>query len=237
MTSSISDIRQLGTILFVGAHPDDEVFCAGGLLAAAVANGQKVACIVATHGEKGIQDETRWPASGLADIRTSELNAAYKILGLKECYWLDCFDGGCKPDDQPTINKLANLAKEINPKTVITFGPDGLTGHTDHQAVSAWVSEVFDGDQQVFHVVVNREVYEKAWHQVDKLANAFFNVEHPPLVEQQDCDINLVLPPELLSKKLDALAAMPSQYDSYFSKIDKILLSQVWQNECFVRAK
>jgi hypothetical protein len=55
------DIKQLGTILFVAAHPDDESFLAGGILAAAVANGQTVVVYTATRGEAGVQDRNKCP--------------------------------------------------------------------------------------------------------------------------------------------------------------------------------
>jgi LmbE family N-acetylglucosaminyl deacetylase len=37
-----------GTILSIWAHPDDETYLAGGVMAAASANGQRVVCVTAT---------------------------------------------------------------------------------------------------------------------------------------------------------------------------------------------
>jgi LmbE family N-acetylglucosaminyl deacetylase len=41
---SHTDVKELGSILGVWAHPDDEAYLTGGLMAAAIANGQPVAC-------------------------------------------------------------------------------------------------------------------------------------------------------------------------------------------------
>ncbi len=41
---NFEDIKKLGTILSVWAHPDDETFTCGGILATAVKNGQQVVC-------------------------------------------------------------------------------------------------------------------------------------------------------------------------------------------------
>lgn len=99
------DVRQLGTILSIWAHPDDETFCAGGLLAAAVNNGQTVACITATRGEAGVQDEARWPAEQLGDIREKELKAALKELGITNHHMLHYADGECAAVDSKAANK------------------------------------------------------------------------------------------------------------------------------------
>ena len=41
------------------------------------------------------------------------------------------------------MRRLATLIDEIRPDTVLTFGPDGLTGHRDHRAVSRWTTAAF----------------------------------------------------------------------------------------------
>ena len=48
-----SGAERLGTVLAVWAHPDDESFVAGGLLAAASDAGSRIVCLTATRGEHG----------------------------------------------------------------------------------------------------------------------------------------------------------------------------------------
>ena len=55
------DIVALGTILSIWAHPDDEAFLAGGIMAMAVDEGSRVVCVTATRGEAGSTDPERFP--------------------------------------------------------------------------------------------------------------------------------------------------------------------------------
>jgi alkylation response protein AidB-like acyl-CoA dehydrogenase len=73
-------VGALGRVLNVWAHPDDETYLCGGLLAAANDNGQATGCITATAGEHGTSDPARWPGAagsckrrcaGLASLSTS----------------------------------------------------------------------------------------------------------------------------------------------------------------------
>src|SRR4051794_15367712 len=70
-----SELPPLGTILSVWAHPDDESFVAGGLLAAAGDAGSTIVCLTATRGEQGTVDHGRWDEVRLARTRTHELAA------------------------------------------------------------------------------------------------------------------------------------------------------------------
>ncbi len=59
------DIDRLGTVLSVWAHPDDETYLAGGVMASCVAAGQRVVCVSATAGEHGTADPVAWPPERL----------------------------------------------------------------------------------------------------------------------------------------------------------------------------
>jgi LmbE family N-acetylglucosaminyl deacetylase len=53
--------EELGTTLSVWAHPDDESYLAGGVMAAAAGHGRRVVCVSATAGEHGTTDLATWP--------------------------------------------------------------------------------------------------------------------------------------------------------------------------------
>ena len=136
------DPTRLGTILGVWAHPDDEAYLSAGTMAAAVDAGQRVVCMTATRGEAGSLDQVRWPPDSLASVREKELDACLRVLGITEHSWLDFADGGCA--DVPLDEAMAPIVSVIDavrPDTVLTFGPDRMTGHTDHIAVSRWTTE------------------------------------------------------------------------------------------------
>src|SRR5437870_7671850 len=133
-----------GTMLGVWAHPDDETYLSAGLMADAARRGQRVVCVTATRGEEGSWDEERWPTSEMGKVRERELMASLEALGVTEHHWLDHYDGTCADVDHAEgVAKVQAILKAVRPDTVLTFGPDGMTGHTDHKAVCAWTTEAF----------------------------------------------------------------------------------------------
>ncbi len=238
--TQLSDIKQLGTILGVWAHPDDESFTCGGILAAAVRNGQRVACITATKGEAGVQDPKRWPRERLGEIRTAELARALDILGIKEHHWLGYNDGTCREvDSSEAAAKIIEHIDRIKPDTILTFGPDGMTGHPDHQTVSRWVDEALslvDRHINVYHVVVLKRAYEQHLKKLDEVFNIFFKTDHPPLKLESECDICVDLPKDIQRKKRRALKAMPSQTEIMFTYLGDDKFDQAYSSETFVKA-
>lgn len=233
------DIRSLGTILGVWAHPDDESFTCAGIMAAAIENGQTVICITATRGEAGVQDESRWPPSQLGEIRAAELADALRILGVKHHHWLGYPDGGCADvNPKDAVEKIKQLIDRYSPDTILTFGPDGMTGHPDHQTVSKWASLAAEGeDISVYHVVENKNTYEKYLKKADEQFNIYFNIDQPPLREKRECDIGFCLNHELVRKKFTALAAMPSQTEGMLKTFPEEVLDEIYECECFVKAE
>lgn len=237
---SREDIKKLGTILSVWAHPDDESFTCAGIMAAAIAGGQQVVCVTATRGELGIQDESRWPADKLAEIRTAELQKALDILGISEHFFLDYSDGGC--DKVPLaegVSKILEFIKKYQPDTILTFGPDGLTGHSDHSTVSKWVAVAtkdLPTKPKVFHAIELRERYENYMKQADERFNIYFNIDKPPLADESDCAICFDCDPDLCAKKVAALKAMPSQTEGLLTSFDPGTINAMMATESFVLA-
>lgn len=232
------DVKQLGTILCVGAHPDDEAWIAGGILAAAAKNGQKVVVITATKGEAGTTDESRWPQHQLGNIRTQELHNSLRILGVTEHGMLECLDGECdQADEQAMALQLAAVMHRQRPDSILTFGPEGLTGHSDHAAVSRWVSkavQLVDGNPKVYHAIHTVEWYERVGKELDAKANVFFNIERPPFAAEDELFINIALPQDIAELKLKALQAQESQMEGLLSKFEGGALPEALAQECFV---
>ena len=71
-------------LLGVFAHPDDEVFCAGGTMARAAEAGAEVTIVSATRGERGqIRDPAAATRRTLGAVREGELRAAAAELGVQ----------------------------------------------------------------------------------------------------------------------------------------------------------
>jgi LmbE family N-acetylglucosaminyl deacetylase len=78
-------------LLVVVAHPDDESFGCGSILAHAAASGHETAVLCATRGEAG---ESRIDTADIAGLREAELRAAAAILGVGLVRLLDHQDSG-----------------------------------------------------------------------------------------------------------------------------------------------
>ncbi len=237
--TTAQDLRQLGTILSVWAHPDDESFICGGIMAAAIQNGQNVICVTATKGEAGVQDESRWPAAQLGEIRANELMQACKILGVTNHHWLGYSDGHCaEVSDDEGKSRIKAFIDLYQPDTILTFGPEGMTGHTDHQAVSRWASLAAKGTGiKVYHAVENQDAYEKYLKDLDKQFNIYYNIDKPPVRQKETCDIALCLTHDLVQKKHAALTAMPSQTEGLLKAMRPETLDEIFECECYVKAE
>lgn len=240
MSFSAEDIKKLGPILGVWAHPDDESWCAAGVLATALKNGQRVACITATRGE-GSQtaDEHRWPQARLAEIRSAELADALDVLGIKEHYWLSGFaDGKLKDSDhQSAVEELVRLIKLTRPNTILTFGADGLTGHDDHKTVYEWsrrALKMAESSAEIYCVSETSEKYSKVPGSLHD--SIYFNTAHPKLVDASKADMLFVLPEDIKSLKLKALQAQPCQMNVFFKNPEgRAYLEEVAKTEAFMK--
>ena len=130
-------------LLVVFAHPDDESMGMGGTLAKYAAEGVETYYVCASRGERGwCGPHEQYPGiEALGEIRTEELKAAVKELGMKGLYFLDYIDGDVdRADPGEAIGKIATHIRRIQPQVVVTFPPDGNYGHPDHIAMGQFTS-------------------------------------------------------------------------------------------------
>lgn len=227
----------------VWAHPDDESFMTGGLMALAAANGQTVVCITATRGEAGVRDKSKWPADKLQEIRTKEAEAALEILGVTYHRWLDYADGSCHlvPENE-AVGRVQKLIETYRPDTLFTFPPDGLTGHWDHQAVSLWTclateKSAVKKPPNIYFGVDTKENYDEFMRELNEKINVYFNVDEPALVNEDDCDLRVILTKPAVEQKIKALLAMPSQTEGMKQMFEDSRFMRVFGREQFVKAE
>ncbi len=208
-----NDLSRLGTTVAVWAHPDDETYLSGGLAAALRDQGQRVVCVTATRGEAGGPDSSAAGRKELSRLRTRELEEALGVLGVAEHLWLDYEDGGCDAvDPAAAVARLVGILADIHPDTVLTFGPDGVTGHPDHRTVGSWVDRAvaeLPYSPVLLHAVTTPEDRE-----VDPALDTDFNVFYlggPRVCTPDEVEIRLELIGEQLERKVRALLSQPSQ--------------------------
>jgi LmbE family N-acetylglucosaminyl deacetylase len=126
-------------LMCVLAHPDDESLATGGVLAQCATEGVSTYVLTATRGERGrYGDGTTSPGpDAVGRERESELAAAAAALGVQEATVLGYPDGGLdQVNHQEATRTIAAHFRRVRPHVVITFGPEGAYGHTDHIAIS-----------------------------------------------------------------------------------------------------
>lgn len=130
-------------LLAVFAHPDDESFGAGGTLAKYAAEGVEVHLVCATRGEEGsVGDPPLCKQEELGALRERELRSACEVLGVRTLRFLGCVDGRLEACPRQTVvREVVAAVRELRPQVVITFGPDGISGHPDHVAIGLAATE------------------------------------------------------------------------------------------------
>jgi LmbE family N-acetylglucosaminyl deacetylase len=130
----------------VFAHPDDETFGVGGSLALHAGDEVELTVILATSGEAGrIADASLATRETLASVREAEDLASWRALGLDpDVRFLRHPDGGLNATPRgELVAEVRAVLEDVAPEVVITFGPDGITGHDDHVAIGAIATEAF----------------------------------------------------------------------------------------------
>ena len=134
-----------GPVLAAFAHPDDERVV-GPLLARLSREGWDVHLVIATDGSKGVRDHAGIAAGGaLAEARVKESECAAARLGIRRLHMIGLEDGSLGTS-MPVLadlrTKLTDIVKRVRPQTIITFGPEGGTGHPDHRLVGSVTTEI-----------------------------------------------------------------------------------------------
>jgi LmbE family N-acetylglucosaminyl deacetylase len=140
-------------VLVVVAHPDDETFGCGSLIALAAAAGARVSIVCATRGELGeVTDRVDLAGRTLGEVREGELRDAAAMLGAAHVEVLDFVDSGfdgpqpagalCGADPATLRDTLAAIVERERPTIVLSI--DGSDGHRDHVCVRDAIIDVAD---------------------------------------------------------------------------------------------
>ena len=77
-------------------------------------------------------------------MRERELRCACKALGLLSPILLDYQDGQLsEADPERIISEILAVVREVHPQMILTYGPEGVSGHPDHIAIGSFAAEAF----------------------------------------------------------------------------------------------
>jgi LmbE family N-acetylglucosaminyl deacetylase len=147
---SVATRRRQPTLVAVFAHPDDETLVAP-VLARYARDGVRVQLVIATDGRRGTAPWTGIPAGdSLATVRANEARCSARALGIEPPILFGFPDAGLA-DFAPwpgkrldtLVTRLDSVLRTIRPDAVITWGPDGGYGHSDHRLTGQVVTQLF----------------------------------------------------------------------------------------------
>jgi len=132
-------------VLITVAHPDDETFGTGSVIASAVEAGAEVVVCCATRGEAG-EAVGLPPNADLGAVREAELRAAGALLGASQIVLLGYLDSGMTGEPAPgslaaapaeeVAERVDAVIRDVSPDVIVTLDPDHGDGHRDHEAIA-----------------------------------------------------------------------------------------------------
>lgn len=136
------------TLAAVVAHPDDDAY---GISSIVALHGDdprfRFVLIHATDGEGGeIAEGSGATRETLGAVRREEDRRAWLALGRvpDRHEWFGYPDGRLAEVDPDELEgRISHVLAEERPDVVVTFGPDGITGHPDHIAISRATTQSF----------------------------------------------------------------------------------------------
>jgi N-acetyl-1-D-myo-inositol-2-amino-2-deoxy-alpha-D-glucopyranoside deacetylase len=182
------------SLMVIVAHPGDEAFGFAGAIASAAAEGAYVVVVCATRGYFDPRITTKPPAPGgrnrdlldslgwrnLDTVREDEMRRSAALLGVRILRMLDYAEGDlASVDFHHLVGRLVEPIRMHQPEVVLTYGPDGVTGDSDHVTLSRAVGEAVDKAALPLAYEDNLEEDQVAW----RIAKLF----------------HLVVPPEALA--------------------------------------
>ncbi len=139
------------TVLFVGAHPDDDSGVSATLSTWIEQGRARAAVITLSRGEGGGNALSREQGQALGRLREDEERRALGMLGVEKVLYLDRLDWGyttsesataLRWDAEETLGRLVHLVRELRPGLILTMNPYP-SGHGHHQFAARMASEAY----------------------------------------------------------------------------------------------
>src|SRR4051812_44787227 len=131
------------------AHPDDEAYAVYGTVALHQDDPAfRLVVLHATDGDAGeIAPGVDATPQTLAAVRREESRSGWAAAGRAPARhdFLGLPDGGLADVPYPAlVDTVCAFLDDERPAVVVTFGPDGVTGHPDHVTIGRATSEAFE---------------------------------------------------------------------------------------------
>ncbi len=165
--------------MVVVAHPGDEAFGFGGAIASAAAAGAYVVVVCVTRGWFDARLTSGSPAAGgknrdvklgaitwrnVDTVREDELRRSVALLGVRVVRMLDYAEGDLDRENfDNLVGRIVEPIRMHRPEVILSFGPDGATGDTDHVVLSRAVRAAYDRAAEPLAYEDDLEEDQVAW--------------------------------------------------------------------------
>ena len=224
-------MAEAGGVLFVHAHPDDEVMATGGLIARLVAEGHRVDLVTCTDGAEGeIHDPVLDPDEArprLAAIRRDELRCSVEALGdgAAHQHLLGYRDSGMvgtdanrhpdafwQSDLEEATRRLREIVRRAQPVAIVTYDSNGNYGHPDHITAHRVARAAFDAEasvQRFYEIAFSREGWFALMAEMQQRGIELpwdFDAEQPEGLAEGDWREEFGTPETLITTRVDVAA-------------------------------
>jgi len=182
-------------IMSIGAHPDDEIWCAGTLAKYARA-GHTVTIVAMTRGQMG---HMTMPTEELAQVREREFRESASVIR-GEPVVLDFMDTAV-PHNRESAMALMKVLREYRPDIVLTHPTEGR--HPDHRNTGRNVSDAF------YLASIPLLKTEHEWHDVRQIyTGSSGEGAHDVFIDVTDT----------IDIKIEAMSKHKSQYEGWLQE-------------------
>ncbi|MGH8996456.1 MAG: PIG-L family deacetylase [Acidimicrobiales bacterium] len=249
----------MATVVFLHAHPDDEVTTTGGTIARLAAEGHRVVLVTATRGELGeVPDGLLADGETLTDRRAQELAESCRLLGISRQELLGYHDSGMAGEDSnhapgafatadvgEAAGRLADVLRDEEADVLVAYDEHGGYGHPDHvmvHRVGLRAAELA-GTPRVFMATVDRSYLHTLMPSVGERAGTEVTPEMTEMLK------TIGVPGERVTTEIDvrgyldvkrsAMRAHASQIGDtgFFLAMADDVFTEVWGNEWYVRVR
>ncbi|MGI8999902.1 MAG: PIG-L family deacetylase [Candidatus Limnocylindria bacterium] len=167
------------SLMVVVAHPGDEAFGFGGAIASAAASGAYVVVVCVTRGWFDARLTVASPLPGgknrdaktgainwrnIDTVREDELRRSVALLGVRVVRMLDYAEGDLdRQDFDNLVGRIVEPIRMHRPEVILSFGPDGVTGDSDHVVLSRAVRAAYDRAAEPLAYEDDLEEDQVAW--------------------------------------------------------------------------
>jgi LmbE family N-acetylglucosaminyl deacetylase len=209
------------------AHPDDETFGTGSLIAAAAADGIEVTVCCATRGEVGEVHGVE--TNDVGALREAELREAGDVLGVSRFVLLGYRDSGMTGDPElgtlaaspfdDVVAGLRSVIDDVRPDVVVTLDPDHGDGHRDHTMIGRATEQACRSmpDVRVYAWVIPRPLLARWFGELEHVRpdSAHLDLDRRGLGRPEDQITTVLDVAHVLSIRERAVAMHRSQTSPY----------------------